>query len=192
MRLEIPAFQMDRLYLRWAIGKEVKETVRETRLPEWRVRLAYLFFEEKGLPRFTERFDLPWKNWRRSKQKTWSEIKPHELAKLVEEMQKEIRKAASIAYREANGDWKLMVRMLNKKAPHWLKASRTQAIVTKDVIGRFFPKGWRLTEVAIYLGWEPAVVNIKGKAHRALRLPKNEFLKRYIGNDFSKKTDFFV
>jgi len=184
-RLEILAFQMDRLYLRWAIGKEVKETVKETRLPEWRVRLAYHFFEEKGLPKFAEKFDLPWKNWKKSKLKTWSEIKPRELAKLVEEMQEEIRKAARIAYREANGDWRRMVGILNQKVPHWLKAGRTQAIVTKDVIGRFFPKGWRLTEAAIYLGWKPAVVNIKGKAHRALRLPKDEFLKRYVLTDDS-------
>ena len=187
MKLGIPAFQMDRLYLRWAIGKGVEEAARELRLPEWRVRLAYLFFEEEGFPKFSEGFDLPWKDWKRPERKTWSEMEPHELAKLVEAMQKEIREAAGAAYLEANGDWGLMVRILNSGEPRWLKASRTQAIITKDVIGRFFPKGWKLVEVAVYLGWEPAVVNIKGKAQRALRLPKEEFLKRYIENDFSEK-----
>ncbi len=186
VELAIPCVQLDRLYLRWAIGKDLKETKKEMRLPEWKVRLAYRIFERAGLPKFNRKFDLPWKKCKKSGSRWFGGLAPYELALLIEDLHQEIRRVATNVYEKTNGDWEKFVKHLNRIPPSWLIASKKQIVITKSIIGRFLPEKWKLTDVTIYLGWEAAVVNVKGKSQRALRLPKDEFLKRYIGRDFAK------
>lgn len=180
VEVAIPGVQLDRLYLRWATGKDMKETKKEMRLPEWKVRLAYRIFERTGLPKFDRKFDLPWRKSEKSGSKWFGGLAPYELALLIEDLNQEIRRIATEVYEKTNGDWEKFVKRLNRIPPSWLIASRKQVVITKNIIGRFLPEGWKPADVSAFLGWEPAVVNVKGKSQRALRLRKEDFLKRYV------------
>lgn len=184
METAIACVQLDRLYLRWAMGKDLRETMRDMRLPEWKVRLAFRLFTKLGLPRFGQdrrNFELPWRKCEKSEKRRQGGVAPYEMALLIEDMNQEIRRVSIELYRKVGGDWDRFVKRLNNTPPSWLKGSRTQVVLTKGIIGRFAPKGWKLREIGVLAGWEPAVVNIEGRAQRALRLRRDEFLKRYLG-----------